>query len=155
MNNAKKSRKKLYGFTTENLENNNTEIIQTIGSLKFLKNKKIGQQLKITHNGESIDGSDDNNYDIFDIYKSKSKSKPKASYHDNEPITKISKTCISISYHKSKPKKYCGSKSKKYCGSKSKLKKKSKTTYGAVPICNQNDNDVVPIKRKHKKIDLL
>ena len=121
MNNSKKSRK-LYGYITENLENNTAEPTQTIGSLKFFKNKKISRQLKLLYGGDT---EIDNSYEIFDVYK----SRPKSSFRcGNKPISGTKKTRISISYHKPTPKKkYAGSKSNKRKSKKSKSKSKSKS----------------------------
>ncbi|XWV26638.1 putative orfan [Tupanvirus soda lake] len=138
MNSSKKSRKNLYGYITQNLEDNSQNTINKIGSLKLFKNKKVENQLKVIYGGS--DGINDV-YEIPNTYKSRSNLLRKSKENYN-----IKNAKVSISYHKPKPKKkYYGSKTNK----KNYLPKKNKkkNIYGDLPKYNQHD---IYISERHK-----
>ena len=125
MSSTKKSRKQLYGYVTENLEDDDLLIMQVIGSAKISKNKKIDDKLNIKNNSST------DSHEIFNIIR------PKIIIKDTISTIKTNK--IIISHHKSNyRKKYFGSKTnkKKIIGSKKKF-------YDIIPSfqqCNETKN---------------
>ncbi|XWV25664.1 putative ORFan [Tupanvirus deep ocean] len=140
MNSSKKSRKNLYGYITQNLEDNSQNTVNKIGSLKLFKNKKIDNQLKVIYGGNNCIND---TYDIPNVCKSKSNFSQRPKENNG-----IKNAKISITYHKSKPKpkkKYYGSKTNKNkCVPKINYKNKC---YGDVPDYNQYD---IYISERHK-----